>query len=88
MNKQQIQLLFQQVFNNEADLCVQSPGRINIIGEHTHYNNGFVLPAAIDKIVIVGIRKREDDLIVMYAEAFEEKKEVWVWFRIEKLILV
>ncbi|MBK6374789.1 MAG: galactokinase [Saprospiraceae bacterium] len=76
MNKQQIQLLFQQVFNNEADLCVQSPGRINIIGEHTDYNNGFVLPAAIDKKVIVGIRKREDDLIVMYAEAFEEKKEV------------
>ncbi|MFZ1229585.1 MAG: galactokinase [Saprospiraceae bacterium] len=76
MNKQQIQLLFQQVFNNEADLCVQSPGRINIIGEHTDYNNGFVLPAAIDKKVIVGIRKRDDDLIVMYAEAFEEKKEV------------
>ena len=76
MNKQQIQLLFQQVFNNEADLCVQSPGRINIIGEHTDYNNGFVLPAAIDKKVIVGIRKREDDLIVLHAEAFLEKKEV------------
>jgi len=76
MNKQQIQLLFQQVFNNEADLCVQSPGRINIIGEHTDYNNGFVLPAAIDKKVMVAIRKREDDLIVLYAEAFLEKKEV------------
>ena len=76
MNKQQIQLLFQQVFDNEADLSVQSPGRINLIGEHTDYNNGFVLPAAIDKKVIVGIRKRDDDLIVMYAEAFEEKKEV------------
>ncbi|MBP9927275.1 MAG: galactokinase [Cyclobacteriaceae bacterium] len=76
MNKQQIQLLFQQVFNNEADLCVQSPGRINIIGEHTDYNNGFVLPAAIDKKVMVAIRKREDDLIVLHAEAFLEKKEV------------
>ena len=76
MNKQQIQLLFQQVFDNEADLSVQSPGRINLIGEHTDYNNGFVLPAAIDKKVIVGIRKREDDLIVLYAEAFAEKKEV------------
>ena len=76
MNKQQLQILFQQIFDNEADLCVQSPGRINIIGEHTDYNNGFVLPAAIDKKVMVAIRKREDDLIVMYAEAFEEKKEV------------
>ena len=76
MNKQQIQLLFQQVFNNEADLCVQSPGRINIIGEHTDYNNGFVLPAAIDKKVMVAIRKRTDDLIVLYAEAFGEKKDI------------
>ena len=31
------------------DLIVDSPGRINIIGEHTDYNNGFVLPTAIDK---------------------------------------
>jgi len=76
MNKQQLQILFQQIFDNEADLCVQSPGRINIIGEHTDYNNGFVLPAAIDKKVMVAIRKREDDLIVLYAEAFAEKKEV------------
>jgi len=76
MNKQQLQILFQQIFDNEADLCVQSPGRINIIGEHTDYNNGFVLPAAIDKKVMVAIRKREDDLIVLHAEAFLEKKEV------------
>ena len=79
MNKQQLQILFQQIFDNEADLCVQSPGRINIIGEHTDYNNGFVLPAAIDKKVMVAIRKREDDLIVLYAEAFAEKKEVKRW---------
>jgi len=35
--------------NFKADLIVASPGRINFIGEHTDYNNGFVLPAAIDK---------------------------------------
>jgi galactokinase len=38
---------------------VQAPGRINIIGEHTDYNNGFVLPAAIDKKTTVLIRKNE-----------------------------
>ena len=38
------------LFNpNNWDLIIVSPGRINIIGEHTDYNNGFVLPTAIDK---------------------------------------
>jgi galactokinase len=45
----------------EEPLLVRSPGRVNLIGEHTDYNNGFVLPAAIDKATIVAIRKREDD---------------------------
>ncbi|WP_111706450.1 galactokinase [Lutibacter citreus] len=41
----------------EYDLVVDSPGRINIIGEHTDYNNGFVLPTAIDKIIKFKFRK-------------------------------
>ena len=36
---------------NQTPLVVKSPGRVNIIGEHTDYNDGFVLPAAIDKAV-------------------------------------
>ena len=47
-------------FNYNSSLAVQSPGRINLIGEHTDYNNGFVLPAAIDKYVEVAIGKRTD----------------------------
>jgi len=38
-------------------VIAQSPGRINIIGEHTDYNNGFVLPAAIDKKTVVQLKK-------------------------------
>jgi galactokinase len=38
-------------------IIAQSPGRINIIGEHTDYNNGFVLPAAIDKKTVVQLKK-------------------------------
>lgn len=52
---------------------VRSPGRVNIIGEHTDYNNGFVLPAAIDKAIYVAIGKREDDKIVLYSEEFGEE---------------
>ena len=54
-------------FNYIPSLAVQSPGRINLIGEHTDYNNGFVLPAAIDKYVQVAIGKRTDGNIHMAA---------------------
>ncbi|PCH77843.1 MAG: galactokinase [Flavobacteriaceae bacterium] len=43
------------------DLIVNSPGRINIIGEHTDYNNGFVLPTAIDKKIQFKFRKNNSD---------------------------
>jgi len=54
-------------FNQNPDLVVKSPGRINLIGEHTDYNHGFVLPAAIDKYIEVAIGKRTDGAIHMVA---------------------
>ena len=69
---QDIRVSFQQLFNTTASLVVQSPGRINLIGEHTDYNNGFVLPAAIDKCVQVAIAKRTDGTIHMYAIDLQE----------------
>jgi galactokinase len=45
---------------SEKPLLVRSPGRVNLIGEHTDYNNGFVLPAAIDKAIYFAISPRED----------------------------
>lgn len=50
----------------------RSPGRINILGEHTDYNEGFVLPAAIDKNIYVAITKRADDQINLFAGDFNE----------------
>ena len=50
----------------------QSPGRINILGEHTDYNEGFVLPAAINKNIYVGIGKRTDNQIHLFAADFNE----------------
>ena len=69
---QDIRVSFQQLFNTTASLVVQSPGRINLIGEHTDYNNGFVLPAAIDKCVQVAIAKRTDGAIHMHAIDLQE----------------
>jgi galactokinase len=56
-------------------LIIRSPGRVNIIGEHTDYNNGFVLPAAIDKAIYVGISKRDDDKIVLCSEEYNEEHQ-------------
>ncbi len=53
-------------------LIFRSPGRINILGEHTDYNEGFVLPAAIDKNMYVAISKRHDDEIHLFAGDFND----------------
>ncbi len=49
-----IAAIFQQSFERQPQLYVKAPGRINLIGEHTDYNMGFVLPAAIDKHILFG----------------------------------
>jgi len=48
-------------------LTINSPGRINLIGEHTDYNNGFVLPAAINKAIQFSISKRNDGVIELFS---------------------
>lgn len=58
---------FEKRFGNDSPLIVRSPGRVNIIGEHTDYNNGFVLPAAIDKAAYIAVSLREDDEINLVA---------------------
>lgn len=65
---------FIALFNAEP-LIFQSPGRVNIIGEHTDYNQGFVLPAAIDKASYVAISKRNDNKIVLYSALFNQHIE-------------
>lgn len=66
--KKKFRLLFGQ-----QPLIVQSPGRINIIGEHTDYNEGFVLPAAIDKAAYMAVAIRNDNEIHLIADDLNEK---------------
>lgn len=63
---------FEEKFFSKPDFCVAAPGRINLIGEHTDYNDGFVLPAAIDKSIFFAIRKREDDVCNFYSVDLDE----------------
>jgi galactokinase len=53
-------------------VVVKSPGRINIIGEHTDYNEGFVLPASIDKAAYLAISLRNDNEVHLRAEDLNE----------------
>lgn len=63
---QNIEQKFTELFQS-APILVSSPGRINLIGEHTDYNNGYVLPAAIDKATVVAVQERNDEEIHLYS---------------------
>ena len=51
----------------------RAPGRVNLIGEHTDYNDGFVMPAAIDFSTWVSISPRDDRIVSVYSENFREQ---------------
>ena len=72
MNKAKLSALFASQFNEAPSFVIASPGRINLIGEHVDYNNGFVLPAAIDKYMYVAVSKRSDHQIVMHAADIQQ----------------
>jgi len=67
-----LRIVFSENFPGEP-LIVRSPGRVNIIGEHTDYNEGFVLPAAIDKAAYIAIALRDDDEIHLVANDLNKK---------------
>ena len=73
---------FESVFGDQADVAVQAPGRVNLIGEHTDYNAGFVFPAAIDRWVVVAARARADSQVQIYSAMHEEVAE----FRVDDVL--
>ncbi|MCS7223293.1 MAG: galactokinase [Armatimonadetes bacterium] len=64
--------LFRKTFGSEPSVIVEAPGRINIIGEHTDYNDGFVLPIAIDRWLFVAAKGASTDRVHIYAADFDE----------------
>ena len=64
---------FLAIFGQEADQTFFSPGRINLIGEHTDYNGGHVFPAAISLGTYGAARKRDDQVLRFYSANFEDK---------------
>lgn len=70
-----IQTRFQELFRKEP-LVIRAPGRINLIGEHTDYNDGFVMPAAVDKEIFFGIAASNDSRCVVYSLKYDERFEL------------
>ncbi len=56
-------------------MVASAPGRVNLIGEHTDYNDGFVMPMAIDRRVCVAASARADHRVVLYSDTFREHAE-------------
>jgi galactokinase len=63
---------FRASFSSDPALVVRAPGRVNLIGEHTDYNDGFVLPLAIDRAVWIGLRPTTDRDVRMFSADFRE----------------
>ena len=60
MNPVAVASEFEAVYGSAPDVMVRSPGRVNLIGDHTDYNDGFVMPFAIDRHIVIGARARSD----------------------------
>ncbi|MDQ3702644.1 MAG: galactokinase [Chloroflexota bacterium] len=72
---------FRHQFGGEPEVIARAPGRVNLIGEHTDYNDGFVLPVAIDREVRVAARRRGDSEVHLFAASFGRSTE----FRIDDI---
>ena len=68
---------FKQHFGGLPQILVQAPGRVNLIGEHTDYNGGFVLPCAINYQTCVGLGKRNDTKIKVIALDFHAQTDTF-----------
>jgi galactokinase len=75
MNEKNIKSAFAEKYGSNEALVYMSPGRINLIGEHTDYNGGFVFPGAIDKGIMAAIKLNGANKVRAYAIDLNEQAE-------------
>ena len=69
-----VESLFAERFGAEG-VTVRAPGRVNLIGEHVDYNDGFVLPMALSLETVMRVRPRDDNKVVLYAARMDAQAE-------------
>jgi len=70
---EKIKRVFYEKFGGHSQWLVRAPGRVNLIGEHTDYNDGFVLPMAIDRSVWIALQPRPDTTVRLFSIDFESE---------------
>ena len=75
--KDKTQSLFAEKFGYPATHVIQAPGRVNLIGEHTDYNDGFVLPCAIDYQTVISCAKRDDRQVRVIAADYGNETDAF-----------
>ena len=73
--KSDIVAQFQKRFDQSPQWVVRAPGRVNLIGEHTDYNDGFVMPMAIDRAAWIALRPRNDRRIAVFSVDYNQAAE-------------
>ena len=73
--KEKTQSLFAEKFGYPATHTIQAPGRVNLIGEHTDYNDGFVLPCAIDYQTVISCSPRQDRTVRVIAADYDNQQD-------------
>lgn len=66
---------FKEIYGAEPKFVVRAPGRVNLIGEHTDYNDGFVFPMAINRAMWLAVTPRTDSAVRVYSVDFGETAE-------------
>ncbi|MGL4206908.1 MAG: galactokinase [Aeromonadaceae bacterium] len=74
---QTTQSLFTRLFGYQPSLDIQAPGRVNLIGEHTDYNDGFVLPCAIDYQTVITASPRQSSVVRVVAADYQEQQDLF-----------
>jgi galactokinase len=73
--KETTDALFAETFGYPATHTIQAPGRVNLIGEHTDYNDGFVLPCAIDYQTVISCKARDDRTVRVVAADYDNQRD-------------
>lgn len=72
---QKVKQAFAACYQQDAELAFRAPGRVNLIGEHTDYNDGFVLPCTINFDTIIVARRRNDQVVRVLALDYQQQQD-------------